>query len=190
MDTSLERFHPILLHSLLTATRRFEPSFYESLCRQHSLDADRILGLFTAVEEIGPGPLQGVLSGLRNHSAYHDIVHLAGRNSLLGWSESHRVKLDRSGGAVRFNALLRQWLPDFAGRSGINYMQRGSVLFVELRDSVFARGVEHEHTVCGFYSGFMGELWAGCQPRNPVASEVRCRAIEPSAPSCMFQVQL
>src|ERR1044071_5120072 len=112
----LERFHPILMHSLLVATRRFEPGLYDSICRRFNLDADRILGLFKEVEEVGAGQLPEILATLRNHQAYHEIVFLAGRNSALGWSEANRITLNHKGGGERFSALAKQFLPDFLGR--------------------------------------------------------------------------
>jgi hypothetical protein len=190
MDAGLERFPPLLLHSLLQAARRYDPCFYDHLCRRFHLDADRILGLFREVEEIGPGQLQGVLEELRARQAYHEMVFLAGRNALLGWAEANRVTLNHSGGAERFQALLKQLLPDYLGRSSYNQMTRGRVSYVEVRDSVFARDVQHPHPVCGFYAGFLSELGSGCLERHCAVVEVRCRAAEAGATSCMFQVPL
>jgi hypothetical protein len=189
VDTGLERFPPLLLHSLLTSARRFDLELYAHLCRAYNVDADRILGLFSEVEVIGTGPLEGVLASLRPHSAYHDIVFLAGRNALLGQAEAHGTTLTRAGGEARFQALLKQLLPPMLGRGNHTVMARGRVLFVEVRDSVFARGVQHDNPVCGFYSGFLTELAAGCQSRAAAAHEVRCRA-ENGAHSCMFQVPM
>lgn len=183
----LERFHPILMHSLLTSTRRFEPGLYDSLCRRFNLDADRILGLFKEVEEVGGGQLIDVLEALRKHTAYHEIVYLAGRNALLGWSEANRFALNHRGGAERFEKLARLFLPDFLGRASFNVMGRGRMIYIEVRDSVFARGVQHDHAVCGFYAGFLSELGSGCTPHNCHVSEVRCSAMEHPA-SCMFAV--
>jgi hypothetical protein len=184
---ALERFHPILMHSLLTATRRFEPGLYDSICRRFNLDADRILGLFSEVESVGAGQLPEILSTLRNHQAYHEIVFLAGRNSLLGWAEANRVELNHRGGEERFSGLARQFMPHFLGRGASTLMSRGKMVYVEVRDSVFARGVESLHPVCGFYEGFLSELGSGCSNRNVKVSEVRCFAMD--APhSCMLQV--
>jgi V4R domain len=187
MAEQLERFHPILMHSLLTATRRFEPGLYDSICRRFNLDAERILGLFKDVEEVGAGQLPEILSTLRNHQAYHEIVFLAGRNSLLGWAEANRVALNHRGGEERFSALARQFLPDFLGRGTFTLMSRGKMIYVEVHDSVFARGVESLHPVCGFYEGFLSELGSGCSKHNVKVAEVRCFSMD--APhSCMFQV--
>ena len=185
--STLERFHPILMHSLLSATRRFEPGLYDSICRRFNLDADRILGLFTETEEVGPGQLPDILDILRKHTAYHEIVFLAGRNSLLGWAEANRVALNHKGGEERFATLARQFLPDFLGRGTSNLLLRGKMIYVDVRDSVFARGVESLHPVCGFYEGFLSELGSGCSKHNCVVTEVRCYAMD--APhSCMFSV--
>jgi len=91
-NNQLERFSPLLLYTILSAVRRFEPDFYAHLCRSYHLDADRILGLFSEVEEIGTGQLQGILRDLRAHQAYHDMVYLAGRNAFLFWTEQRRLR--------------------------------------------------------------------------------------------------
>jgi len=189
MDQPLERFHPILMHSLLTSARRFDPGLYDSLCRRFNLDADRILGLFKEVEDVGSGQIGGVLEVLRGHTAYHEMVFLAGRNSLLGWSEANKFAMNHKGGAERFEKLARTFLPDFLGRATFHQMQRGRVIYIEVRNSIFARGVQHANPVCGFYAGFLSELGVGCTGQNCAVSEVRCCAAE-HAPSCMFAVPL
>jgi hypothetical protein len=187
VDQPLERFHPIVMHSILTCTRRFEPGLYDSICRRFNLDADRILGLFKEVEEVGSGQLSDVLAALRPHSAYHNIVFLAGRNSLLGWSEARRIALSHKGGSERFQALVKQYLPDFLGRASFNQMNRGAMVYVEVKGSVFARGAVDDNPVCGFYSGWLSELGSGCQNRQCAVTEVRCAAVD-NAASCMFAV--
>jgi hypothetical protein len=188
VDAQLERFHPIVMHSLLESTRRFEPGLYDSLCRRFNLDADRILGLFSEVETVGSGQLAAVLQALRPHSAYHQIVFLAGRNALLGWAEGNGIALNHRGGEERFEKLARSFLPNFVGRGSFNLMARGRLVYIEVRDSIFAREVSDSmHPLCGFYSGFLSELGSGVVKHNCPVSEVRCSAMEPGY-SCMFSV--
>src|SRR6185436_13291955 len=105
---------------------------------------------------------------------------------LLGWAEANQAKLTHSGGHARLLALVKQLLPAFLGRSSYNVLTRGSLLFIEIRDSVFSRNVSHDSPICGFYSGFLAELACGCQERSCMVTEVRCRAVEADPPSCLF----
>jgi len=189
--SQLEKFHPLMMHNILSATRRFEPDFYAHLCRAYHLDADRILGLFTEIEAIGPGQLSMVLKDLRQHQAYHDIMYLSGRNSLHMWLEHKNLQLDpKASGRNRYASLLKELLVDFLGSATAVQMVRGSLLYLELNNSVFARNVHHDKPVCGFYSGFAAELGANLVPGACTATEVRCCAVEPDAPTCLFQISL
>jgi hypothetical protein len=190
-NDSPERFNPLMLYNILDASRRFEPDFYSHLCRTYHLDADRILGLFSEVEQLGSGQLQPVLAELREHHSYHDIVYLAGRNSLHMWLDQEGIAPSSNhGGAARFTGLVKRLLPAFLGHSNYSLMVRGNVQFVEVRDSVFTRGVKHEHPVCGFYSGYLAELGSRCIPGTCGVTEVRCTAVELDATTCLFQVNL
>jgi len=189
VNSQLERFSPLLLYTILSAVRRFEPDFYSHLCRSYHLDADRILGLFSEVEEIGSGQIQGILRDLRAHQAYHDMVYLAGRNAFMFWAEQHRIRKPLVGGqSARFTALVKQLMPEFLGSAIYTMMLRGSVHFIEIRDSLFARDDQFDRPLCGFYSGCLAEAAKYCGAANPVSTEVRCCANEPTAPTCLFQV--
>ena len=191
MDAELERFHPLLLHSILAATRRFEPDFYSHLCRVYHLDADRIMGLFVDVDEKGPGQLIAMLRELREHPSYHDITFLAGRNSFHSYSEQRRLRMRLLGSkSSKFDTLLKQLLPAFLGRAPYNLMLKGELQFVEVRDSVFARQVVHPDPVCSFYAGLLAELGTACTDGAATATEVRCVANDPEALSCLFRVSL
>ena len=186
----LERFHPVLLYNILSAVRRFEPDFYAHICRTYHIDADTIIGLFSEVEQLGPGQLQPILRDLRAHTAYHDIMYLAGRNTLLKWVELERLRPPRLGSASHhFGNLLKQLLPPFLGKATYVMMLRGNVHFLELRNSVFARDVQHGRPLCGFYCGYLAELAVHCGVESrPGVSEARCCAVEPDSPTCLFQV--
>ncbi|MCH7472110.1 hypothetical protein IIA79_04065 [bacterium] len=187
----LERFHPLMLYSILGAVRRFEHDFYLHLCRAYHLDAERILGLFTEIEHIGPGQLGSILAELREHNSYHDIVYLAGRNTLSSWCDMQGVKLGRAqGGASRFNTLTKQLLTPFLGIAVFSTMVRGEMHFIEVSDSIFARGVEHLHPVCGFYAGFLSEIASGCIAGSTAVNESSCKAADQDVQSCLFQVPL
>lgn len=184
-----ERFNPLLLYTILSAVRRFEPDFYAHLCRSYHLDADRILGLFSEVEEIGGGQIRPMLRDLRAHQAYHDMVYLAGRNAFLMWGEQRKQRRQLFGNqSSRFTALLKQLLPEFLGNASYTAMLRGSVHFIEIRDSVFARDGQYDRSLCGFYAGCLAEAGRFCGMEAALSSEVRCCANEPSAPTCLFQV--
>lgn len=184
-----ERFNPLLLYTILSAVRRFEPDFYAHLCRSYQLDADRILGLFREVEEIGGGQIRSILRDLRAHQAYHDIVYLAGRNAFLMWTEQRRMKKPLIGShSNRFTALNRQLLPEFLGAATYTSMLRGSVHFIEIRHSIFARDGQYDRPLCGFYAGSLAEAGRFCGMEAAVSTEVRCCALEPSAPTCLIQV--
>jgi hypothetical protein len=193
MDTpeknQLERFHPLLLYTILSAVRRFEPDFYAHLCRSYHLDADRIMGLFSEVDVIGSGQITGILHDLRSHQAYHDMVYLAGRNALLMWTEQRRFHKPLLGSqASRFTGALKQILPEFLGNAAYTVMLRGNVHFIEVRNSIFTRDTHFDRALCGFYSGCLAELGRFCGLESTVATEVRCCANEPNAPTCLFQV--
>jgi len=190
-DAKLERYPPVMMHCLLSAVRRFEPDFYAHLCRAYHLDADRILGLFSEVEELGAAQLTAMVGELREHQAYHEIVFLAGRNALHTYAEQqHARPSPLLTGASRFNTLAKQLLPAFLGRSSYVLMSRGNLQFVELHDSVFARGVHAVRPLCGFYCGFLAELGSTCVPGAAISTEVRCVALEPDATSCLLQISL
>lgn len=187
----LERLPPVILYTILQAVRRFEPDLYAHICRAYHLDADRIFGLFTDVEEVGAGQLPNILNTLRSHQAYHDIMFLAGRNALLLWAEEHKINF---GGLnpppTRLLNFLKQHFPVFLGLASYNLMARGNVQFVELRNSIFARGADHPEPVCGFYTGMLAQVAQELTRKTPVVVEVRCQASDPDATSCMFQVAL
>jgi hypothetical protein len=188
-NNHLERFSPLLLYTILSAVRRFEPDFYAHLCRSYHLDADRILGLFSEVEEIGAGQIQAILRDLRAHQAYHDMVYLAGRNAFLYWTEQNRIRKPIIGSqSARFIALMKQLMPEFLGSASYTAMLRGSVHFIEIRDSLFARDDQFDRPLCGFYSGCLAEAAKLCGAGTAVATEVRCCANDPNAPTCLFQV--
>ena len=190
-QVTVERFHPVILYSLLAAVRRFEPDFYSHLCRAYHIDADRILGLFAEVDQLGSGQLSPVLRDLREHQSYHDIVYLAGRNALTQWAETQPINLERGKHSSSALAnLLKQVLPAFLGSANYITMLRGQIHFIEIHNSVFARGVSDIRPVCGFYSGLLAELGSACTTQTCTVAEVRCRAIDPDAQSCMFQVGL
>ena len=186
-EGGVERFHPILLHSLLVATRRFEPALYDHICREQHLDAERIMGLFSEVDSLGSGQLAEILAQLRLQSAYSDIVFLAGRNAFALWAQHSRLGGKFRLGRMDVGQTLRRNLPPFLGRSSFNHLQRGEVHFAELRDSVFARGASHHLGVCGFYAGFLMELGQFCGPAQWEAAETRCRASDPDASACLIQ---
>jgi len=188
-NNQLERFSPLLLYTILSAVRRFEPDFYAHLCRSYHLDADRILGLFSEVEEIGTGQLQGILRDLRAHQAYHDMVYLAGRNAFLFWTEQRRLRKPLIGNqSARFTAVVKQLLPELLGNASYTAMLRGSVHFIEIRNSLFARDDQFDRPLCGFYAGCLAEAGKFCGAGAAVAAEVRCCANDPNAPTCLFQV--
>jgi predicted hydrocarbon binding protein len=188
---SLERFSPVLLQNILLALKRFEPDLYAHLCRQYHLDAERMLGLFSEVDLSGPGQLLPLLSDLRGHQSYHDILYLAGRNAVHAEAQRLGLRFARSGrDTTRFQALIKQLLPPFLGQASYTMLIRGEMHFIELRDSVFARDVLHHNPVCGFYSGLFAELGTNCVEGAATAQEVRCTANDPEASSCMFRVNL
>lgn len=188
-DKQLERFNPLLLYTILSAVRRFEPDFYAHLCRSYHLDADRILGLFSEVDVIGTGQIAGILRDLRAHQAYHDMVYLAGRNALLMWTEQKHFRRPVLGNqASRFTGAVKQVLPDFLGKAAYTVMLRGNIHFIEIRDSVFTRDTQYDRALCGFYAGCLAELGKHCGMESTVATEVRCCANDPNAPTCLFQV--
>lgn len=187
----LERFHPVLLYSILEATRRFEPDFYAHLCRSYHIDAERILGLFSEVEIVGGGQLAPILRDLRAHHAYHEIVFLAGRNSLLIWVELHRTRRPAVGNAAAlFTSLTHQLLPPFLGAATFSLLLRGELHFVELCNSVFSRGVRHAHPLCGYYAGFLSELARFSGSTHAVVTETQCTALDPDSQTCVLQVAL
>jgi hypothetical protein len=185
----LERFPPQLLYHLLAAARRFEPDYYGHLCRRFHVDADRILGLFGKVEELGGGQLAALLVELHEHQSYPDIVFLAGRNAFLMAAQDARAALP-GGGEQRFAQLLKQLLPPFLGRSTYHLMSKGRIQFIEVHNSVFARDAFAIRPLCGFYSGFFSECAALCMEAPCAVAEVRCKAMERDAASCLFQVAL
>jgi hypothetical protein len=190
-EPQLERYHPLLLHSVLSSVRRFEPDFYAHLCRAYHLDADLILGLFSEVDMLGPAQLTALLGELREHQAYYDIMFLAGRNSLHSIVEQQRFRpslLQLSGG--RFAALVKHYLPPFLGVSTFVHMVRGELQFVEIRDTVFSRGVRYERPLCAFYAGFFSELGCQCVKHQALSSEIRCRSVDGESQSCLFQITL
>ena len=191
-DTAIERFSPLLLHSVLGAVRRFEPDFYAHICRAHHVDADRILGLFSEIEELGPAQMIAILREIREHQAYHDIVFLAGRNALHLLADQQRLRagLLSFGAAARFSSLLKQVLPPFLGLSSFVHLVRGDLQFVELRDSVFARDAFSVRPLCGFYCGLFTELGALTGSAPAQSSEMRCRAMDAEAQSCLIQMSL
>ena len=187
----LERLPPVVMYTILQAVRRFEPDLYAHICRTYHLDADRIFGLFTEIEEIGAGQLPGILETLRSHQAYHDIMFLAGRNALQNLIEERQVNL--SGFAqpqTRLQGFLKQHFPAFIGAATYNLMARGNIQFVEVRDSLFTRGVYHPEPVCGYYTGMLAQVAQELTHKNPVVVEVRCQASDPDAAACMFQIAL
>lgn len=187
----LERFHPVLLYSILEATRRFEPDFYAHLCRSYHVDAERILGLFSEVEVIGSGQLAQLLRDLRAHPAYDDIVYLAGRNSLLIWLELHNVRRPALGKTnAAFTKLVRELLPPFLGNATLSLLTHGTLIFVEIRDSIFARDVRHVCGVCGYYAGFLVELGRFCGSQRATVTETHCSAVDPDGPTCTLEVAL
>jgi hypothetical protein len=187
--TEIERFHPVVLYSLLDALRRFEPDFYSHICRSYKLDADRIIGLFTEVEEVGSALLLNVLMDMRKHQAYHNIVHLAGRNAFLQWAELKRIRRPLFGNqSARFNSLLKQHFPEFLGKATSSLMVRGDILFLDITHSIFARGVKYGRPTCGFYGGLLTEMSLFCGATKPQITESRCAAMESSLNTCLFQV--
>ena len=185
----LERFPPQLLYHLLAAARRFEPEYYAHLCRRFHVDADRILGLFGKVEQLGGGQLTELLAELRDHQSYSDIAYLAGRNAFLMACDDGKQSLP-GGGAARFGQLLKLLLPPFLGRSTFHLMTKGRVQIIEIHNSVFARDVFAIRPLCGFYTGFLAECAAHCMEAPCPVAEVRCKAMEPDTASCLFQVAL
>lgn len=187
----LERFHPVLLYSILEATRRFEPDFYTHLCRSYHLDAERILGLFREVVVVGGGQLEPLLRDLRSHPAYHDIVFLAGRNALLMWVDLRHIRRAPVGTpASAFRSLSSDLLPAFLGDASINILQRGELQFIEVQNSVFARGVSHEEPLCGYYTGLLTELAHFCGLMSATVSESSCSAMDPDSSTCVIQIGL
>jgi predicted hydrocarbon binding protein len=186
---SLERFHPALLHSVLVSLRRFEPDFYAHISRAFHLDADRVMGLFEQIDEIGPGPLIEMLVEVRQHHAYNEIMRLAGRNAVVEYAQAAGIRLGtRRGGEAAFRQLLKQVMPPLLGRSFINTMSRKDLVYVEITDSIFARGVLHPNPVCSFYAGALLELGQACTSDACMSAEVRCHAQAPELASCLFEL--
>lgn len=186
---SLERFTPQLMYHLLSAARRFEPDYYNHLCRRFNLDADRILGLFGKVDEVGIGQLMDVLRALHEHESYNDIVFLAGRNAFHMAAQEAR-QTAAGGGAQRFAQLVKSLLPQFLGAANVHLMAKGQIQFVEIQNSVFAREVIAIRPLCGFYTGWLSECASLCNEGRCSVAEVRCKALDSNAPNCMFQVAL
>jgi hypothetical protein len=186
-DSTMERFHPALLHSLLVSLRRFEPELYAKVSREHQLDAERISGLFAEVEMLGPGPLSALLAELRQSQSYGDIVYLAGRNAFVEYAEQNRLASRLRLGRPDIQQALRQHFTPFVGQAIYNHLQRGEVHFLELRGSLFARHAEHEMPLCGFYCGFLMELGQFCSGRAWESVEQRCCAADLEAPFCLLQ---
>jgi len=181
----------MMLYHILDAVRRFEPDFYSHLCRSYNLDADRIIGLFAEVEELGSGQLLPLLNHLKAHDAYHEIVYLAGRNTLLMIAEDNQLRAPLfSNGTQKFTALMKQLLPEFLGNASYVSMLRGSIHFLEIRDSIFARQGESNNPLCGYYCGLLTELanHFGFETANVV--EARCCAVDHEATTCLIQISL
>lgn len=183
----VERFHPVLLHSLLVSVRRYDPALYTHLSREYHLDAERIIGLFSELDALGGGQLAELLAELRLQPAYDEMVYLAGRNAFVEVAELQRLNSRFRFGRRDLGQTLRQQLPAFLGRGSFNHLQRGEVHFLELRDSIFARSASHHDGLCGFYSGFLVELGALCGPGQWEAGEQRCVAADPDATTCLIQ---
>ena len=186
---ALERFPPVMLHSILTAVRRFEPDLYVHICRRHHLDADRILGLFGELEMLGPGQLTQVLADLRAHTSYDQIMRLAGRNTLVEYAALHNLTLNTAS-ENKLRTAIGELLPVFSGKAAITLISRGNVLFLEMFDSVFARGISDARTLCGFYCGLLAELGASGSGMPREVTESRCRASNHDTDSCQFQIGL
>lgn len=188
-EPEVERFHPVLLHSTLVSMRRFEPDFYAHISRSFHLDADTVMGLFSQVDEIGPGPLMEMLAELRQHHAYNEIMRLAGRNAVVEFADLQGIRLGaRKGGEAHFRQLLKQLLPPLLGKSFLNTMSRKDLIYVEITDSIFARGVLHPNPVCSFYAGALLEVGQSCTRDACLSAEVRCHAQAPELASCLFEV--
>lgn len=188
-QSDIEHINPILLHCMLTAVRRYEHELYSHLCRTYHVDADSIAGLFHEVEELSPAQLRQVLAELRQASSYQDIVFLAGRNAFHQWCEVSQQCYDRPGGGIkRFRKLLDKALPSFLGLGRHSMMLKGSLQFVDIRNSLFARGEHALLPLCGFYAGFMEELAKNCTTGTASALETRCIACENDDEGCVFEV--
>jgi hypothetical protein len=138
---------------------------------------------------VGAGQLGGILTDLRLHMAYGDITFLAGRNAF--WAAAEDAKSTATGGgAMRFPQLLKQLLPPFLGLASYHIMAKGSIQFVEIFNSIFARGAALARPVCGFYSGFLSECGRLCTAGKAAVAEVQCAATEPDGRKCLFQVAL
>ena len=181
----------MMMYHILDAVRRFEPDFYSHLCRSYNLDADRIIGLFADVEEMGSGQLVPILRHLRSHDAYHEIVYLAGRNTLLMMADEKLLRPPLLGNnSQKYLTLLKQILPEYLGHASYITMLRGSIHFLEIRDSVFAREADSTNPLCGFYCGLLSELATYCGVEKPYIVEARCCAVEEDATTCLIQISL
>lgn len=187
----IERFPPLMLHSILTAVRRFEPDFYNHICRVYHLDADRILGLFSEIELLGPGQLIPILKDLREHQSYHTILLLSGRNTFLEHAQLNKLSPGKAnGGGTQLLHLIKEEFPRFLGHGSYAPMVLGKQHFIELWSSIFARDIKDERTLCSFYSGFLTELSRLCSSGTATVSEVRCCAADHSANSCLFEINI
>ena len=70
-------------------------------------------------------------------------------------------------------------------------MVKGSLQFIEVRNSIFARDTVHERPLCGFYCGVLAELVHVLGASGPAAViETRCCAVDSDAPTCLLQINL
>lgn len=185
----IERLNPIMLHALLTAVRRYERELYSLLSRKYHIDADRIMGLFEEIDELSPAQMKQILAELRETRSYQEIVFLAGRNAFHEWCEVSGQCYDRpGGGGNRFRSLVDKALPSFLGLGKYSVTIKGRLHFIDIHNSLFARGEHALLPLCGFYSGFMEEMARNCTQGNATAVEARCIACENDDEGCVFEV--
>jgi hypothetical protein len=185
-----ELFSPLLLSSLLDALRRLDPEQLRGLCRSSGLDPLRVADLARERSLLAGGPLPELLPALRSYREYGELVKLAGHNACEQWLLREGIRPLRTGSSLLFRRTASRMLEAFSGNSGFAVEQRGRLQFVKLYDSVFARDSLHAHPACGFYSGLLEGLAGRLSRHRCHSTEIICRAVDPDAPCCMFEVAL
>lgn len=179
-----------MLHSLLEALRRYEPDFYTHICRAYHVEPDKIMGLFSQVDQLAPAQLLPMLAEMRQNNSYHDIAYLAGRNAAHKWAVANKANLAlKKGGIQRFVKLANDTLPQFTGQAGFSIETRGSICLVELPDTLFSREATSINPLCGFYTGLLYELASACTLKQVQVVESSCRA-QSGENMCVFEVPL
>ena len=185
-------FSPIILCSLLAATKSANQVLYRNLTNELRTSIERLEKLSESGRLFGNLPLSRAVELLKAHPSYDKITTLAGmeafsrtvrRMPILPLAAAHMLPVGRFARALNESVRLLNML---SARKCAELRRSGSAFMLEIENSPFASGSLSVKPQCSFYCGFLKAATSSFLGIQAPVEEASCRSTMAGISVCTF----